>query len=410
MIASSDMPNVSRAAYEARINRLFRSHPVVGLVGPRQCGKTTLARLYARHNASAAHARDVTHFDLEDPADLALLEQPKLALEGIGGLVVIDEVQLRPELFPILRVLVDAAPRRRFLVLGSASPALLRQGSESLAGRLAFVELPPVTVAEVKDLDRLWLRGGYPRSYLARTDTESLDWRRAYISMFVERDARQLGFDIPPLQLRRLWQMLAHFHGQTLNSSELGRSLQVSHPTIRRHVDLLAGAYMLRELPPWHENIQKRQVKAPKLYVRDSGLLHTLLGCETRAKVLRHPKLGASWEGFALEAVVRLFDAAPEEAYFWATHGDAELDLLIIQRGKRYGFEIKYTDAPHMTRSMHIALADLSLDSLTVVVPSGKPGQLAERVRVTPLPALIAERAAQEGRRAKAPPSTAARR
>ena len=396
------MPTVLRGAYEARIDRLFGSHPVVGLVGPRQCGKTTLARLYARHYArGGARVRAVTHFDLEDPADLALLEHPKLALEGLSGLVVIDEVQLRPELFAILRVLVDSAPRRRFLVLGSASPALLRQGSESLAGRLAFIELPPFTAAEVTGLDRLWLRGGYPRSYLARTDTESLDWRRAYISTFVERDARQLGFDIPPMQLRRLWQMLAHYHGQTLNSSELGRSLQVSHPTIRRHVDVLAGAYMIRELRPWYENIQKRQVKAPKLYVRDSGLLHTLLGCDARADLLRHPKLGASWEGFALETVVRLFDAAPDETYFWATQGNAELDLLVMQRGQRHGFEIKYTDAPRMTRSMHIALADLALDSLTLVVPSGKPGQLEERVRVMPLPALIAERATPKGRRAK---------
>ncbi len=395
------MSTVSRGAYEARIDRLFGSHPVVGLVGPRQCGKTTLARLYGRHYGSSG-ARSVTHFDLEDPADLALLENPKLALEGLSGLVVIDEVQRRPELFAILRVLVDAAPRRRFLVLGSASPALLQQGSESLAGRLAFVELPPFTVAEAKDLDRLWLRGGYPRSYLARNEDESADWRSAYISTFVERDAYQLGFNIPAQQLRRLWQMLAHYHGQTLNSSELGRSLQVSHTTIRRHLDLLAGAYMVRELPPWHENIQKRQVKAPKLYVRDSGLLHTLLGCDKRVQLLRHPKLGASWEGFALEGVLKLFDAAPEEAYFWATQGDAELDLIVMQRGERHGFEIKYTDAPRLTRSMHIALADLSLDSLTVVVPSGKAGQLAERVRVVPLPELVAERAVSKVKKRRA--------
>lgn len=385
------MKPVSRGSYEDRIDRLFGSHPIVGLVGPRQCGKTTLARLYAKHYASRG-TRVVTHFDLEDPADLALLEHPKLALEGLSGLIVIDEVQRRPDLFSVLRVLVDASPGRRFLVLGSASPALLQQGSESLAGRLAFVELPPFTIAEAKDSERLWVRGGFPRSYLARNERESMDWRRAYISTFVERDARQLGFNIPPLQLRRLWQMLAHYHGQTLNSSELARSLQVSHTTIRRHVDLLAGAYMLRELPPWHENIQKRQVKAPKLYVRDSGLLHALLGCETRAQLLRHPKLGASWEGFALEAVIRLFDAAPHEAYFWATQGDAELDLLLIQQGKRHGFEIKYTDAPRMTRSMHIALADLALDSLTVVVPAGKTGQLAERVRMVSLAQLAAER------------------
>jgi predicted AAA+ superfamily ATPase len=389
---------VSRGAYEARIERLFASHSVVGLVGPRQCGKTTLARLYAQHYRRR-DARAVTHFDLEDPSDLALLEHPKLALEGLSGLVVIDEVQRRPDLFTTLRVLVDAAPRRRFLVLGSASPALLQQGSESLAGRLAFVELPPFTVGEAKNLDRLWLRGGYPRSYLARNESESLDWRGAYISTFVERDAHLLGFNIPALQLRRLWQMLAHYHGQTLNTSELGRSLQVSHTTIRRHLDLLSGAYMVRELPPWHENIQKRQVKAPKLYVRDSGLLHALLGCDTRVQLVRHPKLGASWEGFALEAVLRLFDVAPEEAYFWATQGDAELDLLVMQHGERHGFEIKYTDAPRLTRSMHVALADLSLDSLTVVVPGGKVGRLAERVRVLPLSQLVAERAAPKVRR-----------
>jgi predicted AAA+ superfamily ATPase len=394
------MTLVARRAYEARIDRLFASHPVVGLVGPRQCGKTTLAREYGRHQRGPGGA-PVTHFDLEDPADLALLEHPKLALEGLSGLVVIDEVQRRPDLFAVLRVLVDAAPRRRFLVLGSASPALLQQGSESLAGRLAFVELPPFTVAEAKNLERLWLRGGYPRSYLARNESESLDWREAYISTFVERDAYQLGFNIPSLQLRRLWQMLAHHHGQTLNTSELGRSLQVSHTTIRRHLDLLAGAYMMRELPSWHENIRKRQVKAPKLYVRDSGLLHALLGCDARAQLLRHPKLGASWEGFALEAVLRLFDAAHDEAYFWATQNDAELDLLLMQRGKRHGFEIKYTDAPRLTRSMHVALVDLALDSLTVVVPAGKVGRLADRVRVMPLPDLIAERAAGGPRRSK---------
>jgi hypothetical protein len=360
----------------------------VGVLGPRQCGKTTLAREYSAAFGKRRGAV-VTHFDLENPADLALLERPRFALEGLRGLIVLDEVQRRPDLFPVLRVVVDSAPRgTRFLILGSASPALLQQGSESLAGRLAFMELSPFTAAEAPDLERLWLRGGFPRSYLASSARASADWREAYVATFLERDVPSLGVRIPAQQLRRLWQMLAHHHGQTLNASELGRSLDLSYMTIRRHLDVLTDTFMMRQLQPWFENIGKRQVKAPKVYVRDSGLLHSLLGCKDRASLLHHPKLGASWEGFALEAIIRLHDATASESFFWATHADAEIDLLLVRDGRRDGFEFKFTDAPRATRSMHVALAELRLDSLTVVTPGGKAGALSDGIRTASLAEL----------------------
>lgn len=375
-----------RTSYLRRITELFRVHRVVAILGARQCGKTTLARQFVRRLKSSS-AR--TLLDLEDPTQLALLENPKLALGELRGLIVLDEIQRRPDLFPFLRVLVDEERKdRRFLILGSASRDLIRQGSESLAGRIAFIELPPFSWPEVKDLRRLWVRGGFPRSYLARSRGASFEWRKAYITTFLERDIPALGINVPPAALRRFWMMLAHYHGQILNLSELGRSLAVADTTIRRYLDVLTGTFMVRQLQPWFENIGKRQVKSPKIYLRDSGILHALMGPQDEQALRTHPKLGASWEGFALEQVLNVLQAAPEETYFWATHGGAELDLLVFHKGKRLGFEFKYTDSPRLTPSMKTAREDLHLDELTVIHPGKERFPLAEGIRAVGLEAF----------------------
>ncbi|MSP26059.1 MAG: ATP-binding protein [Myxococcales bacterium] len=345
------------------VARALRRSPVVALVGARQVGKTTLAR-------SIARGKNATWFDLEDAMDLARLEHPMLALGPLRGLVVIDEIQRLPGLFPTLRVLVDRGPKsRRFLVLGSAAGDLLGQTSESLTGRVAYIELSPFSIAEAANSERLWLRGGYPRAFLEKSDRQAFAWLRDYLSTFLERDVPSLGLRISAPALRRFWMMLAHTHGQTLNASELGRSLELSDKTVRHYVDVLAQAFMVRQLLPWHENLSKRQVKAPKIYVKDSGLLHELLSIHTRRALDVHPKLGASWEGFALENVIRALQLRTEECFFWATHADAELDLLTFIGGKRFGFEFKRTAAPKVTRSMRIAMADLGLTHLYVVIP-----------------------------------------
>ena len=363
------------------IQGAFRSAPVVALLGPRQCGKTTLARLLFEKQAASR----VNYFDLEDPEDVARLVSPKLALADLNGLVVIDEIQRRPELFPVLRVLVDRPDSAaRFLVLGSASPELIRQSSESLAGRIAFLELTPFGLAEVgaAELKKLWLRGGFPRSFLAETDQLSDDWRKDYVRTFLERDIPSLGIRIPPEQMRRFWIMLAHCHGQVLNASDIGRSLGISDTTVKRHVDLLCGTFMVRRLSPYHANISKRQVKMPKIYIRDSGMLHHLFGVRTREQLLVNPKLGASWEGFALEQVANALRADPGDLYFWAVHEQAELDLLLLRDGRRLGFEIKYTDSPTLTSSMKNAMESLALDELTVVYPGDLEFRLADKVTV----------------------------
>jgi len=371
---------VEREQLVGRIRAALKRSPIVLLVGPRQCGKTTLARALARDR------RQSFYFDLENPADLAALEAPMAALEPLRGLVVLDEIQRRPEIFPLLRVLADRRPTRaRFLILGSASPELLRQSSETLAGRVEHVEMAGFDLAEVGEENgqRLWVRGSFPRSYLARTLEASRTWREDLIRTFLERDIPQMGVRLPPLTLRRFWTMIAHYHGQTWNGSEIGRSLGVSDMTTRRYLDLLTGAYMVRQLPPWHENLRKRQVKAAKVYVRDSGLLHALLGLDSHRQILSHPKCGASWEGFALEELLRAI--RPREAYFWGVHAQAELDLFLLHRGKRLGFEIKYSDAPSLTRSMHIALDALRLDHLVVIYPGKRRYRLAEQVEACPL-------------------------
>ncbi|MDE0420667.1 MAG: ATP-binding protein [Gammaproteobacteria bacterium] len=373
---------MDRHRFLERIETLFRSHPAVGILGPRQCGKTTLARDYLKTSGR----RWVHYFDLEDPEDLARLDDARLTLSPLRGLVVIDEIQRRPELFPLLRVLVDRrAPSQRYLILGSASRELIRQSSESLAGRIAYVELPPFTSTETSPLQRLWLRGGFPRSWLARSNADSMNWRKAYIATFLERDVPALGIDMAPGAMRRLWLMLAHAHGHVLNASDLGRSMDTSQPTIRRYLDLLSGTFTMRALPPWHANIRKRQVKSPKVFFRDSGILHALLDLPDMAALRGHPAVGASWEGFALEQVTHIVGASTEESYFWRTHTGAELDLLIVRGRERLAFEFKYSSAPKATRSMYSALDDLGLDHLTIVCPVASTYALSSQITVTNL-------------------------
>ena len=352
---------------------------MVVLYGPRQCGKTTLAR-------QIAGAEGNEFFDLEDSVSQRRLTEPMLALQALRGLVVIDEVQRQPDLFPILRVLADRKPLpARFLILGSASPELLRQSSESLAGRLGLVEMGGFDLSEVapRDLRRLWWRGRFPRAFLAKTEATCRSWQENFIQTFLERDVRQFGVQIPPVSLRRLWMMLAQYHGQIWNASEIARSLGESYKTVDRHLDILAGALMLRRLQPWHANLGKRQIKSPKVYIRDTGLLHTLLGVPSFRFLEGHPKLGASWEGFVVEEILSLVGA--RNAYFWATQSGAELDLLLQVGGARYGVEIKYSDAPGTTKSMRIALDDLELRHLFVVYPGKEAYELDKRITVVPL-------------------------
>lgn len=377
---------MQRDAFLGQVAQRLKIVPVVALLGPRQCGKTTLARQFA------ASQPEVHFFDLEDPTDLAALENPKLALQSLSGLVVLDEIQRLPDLFPVLRVLVDRPEAAsRFLILGSASRDLIRQSSETLAGRISYLELTPFQLGEVGAAawESLWERGGFPRSFLGDDATASWQWRKDYGATFLERDLSVLGIGIPPQSLRRFWQMLAHCHGQLVNFSELGRSFGVADTTVRRYLGVLEATFMVRLLRPWHENLGKRQVKAPKVYLRDSGMYHTLLGIRSLEELRRHPKLGPSWEGFALEEVVRHLCADPEEVYFWATHSGAELDLLVLQDGRRLGFEIKYTDRPRLTRSMRTAAEVLKLDHLSVLHPGDGSFPLAENIRAVGLRNLL---------------------
>ena len=370
------------------------------LVGPRQVGKTTLAR-------DLVPAGSPNYFDLEDARVEAQFAAPLTALENRRGLVVIDEVQRAPELFKTLRVLLDRERSpAKFLLLGSASPALLRQSSESLAGRVEVHEIGGFTLDETGPgkLPQLWQRGGFPRSYLARSDESSRQWRASFLRMFLERDLPQLGISVAATSMRRFWTMLAHYHGQIWNAAEPARSLGVNESTVRRYLDWLTQTYMVRQLAPWHENIGKRQVKAPKIYFRDTGLLHELLGIRDSASLRAHPKSGASWEGFALEQALRMIE--PDEAYFWATYAGAELDLLMFKDGKRYGVEFKRADAPGLTRSMTTALADLKLEHLSVVYPGSRHYALAERISVVPASELGGNEAAAlitPARRRRAP-------
>lgn len=368
---------VPRTAQDLVTTALGR-FPVVTIVGPRQCGKTTLARQLVSSDSA-------NYFDLEDPVSLARLENPRTALQELAGLVVIDEVQRRPDLFPVLRVLVDRDDNpARFLVLGSAGPDLLRQSSESLAGRVEYIELGGFGVDEIgaARMPRLWLRGGFPLSFLADTDAESAGWRRAFLRTFVERDLPQFGAALGVPALHRLLAMLAHCHGQILNVAGLATALEVAQATVRRYVDLLEHLFLLRQLRPWRENLRKRQVKRPKVYLRDAGLYHQLIGVGTMDALQLHPRIGASWEGFILEKVIA--ESAPDEVYFWATHNGAELDLLLLTQGRRIGVEIKRVDAPRRSRSMIVAVNDLRLDALYVVYPGDKKYAIDERTVAVP--------------------------
>jgi predicted AAA+ superfamily ATPase len=381
---------MERPGFLAKIDFEFEVHPVVAILGPRQCGKTTLASMYAERLSN----EPVTRFDLEDPAHLARLQTPKLALADLAGLVIIDEIQRSPELFPVLRVLVDRPSKpSRFLVLGSASRDLIRQSSESLAGRVGYIELTPFLLAEVgaASMQPLWVRGGFPRSFLAASEQISLAWRMAFVSTFLERDIPALGISIPPQAMRRMWTMLAHYHGQMLNASELGRSFGAADTTIRRYLDLLCSTFMVRRLPPWFENIKKRQVKTPKIYIRDSGLLHALLGIDDWDALFFHPKLGPSWEGFVIEAIIAHHEAVDGEYYFWSTHSGPEVDLLIAKNDLRFAYEIKHTDSPKLTQSMVVAEKALTPDGFQVVFPGSESFPLSETISAVGLSALIAQ-------------------
>lgn len=378
---------VERSRELTTLHGLLRRHPVVAIIGARQVGKTTLARALVRRESRPTHL-----FDLENPEDQARLSEPMLALKSLKGLVVIDEIQRHPGLFDVLRVLADR-PRHpcRFLVLGSAAPELLRQTSETLAGRIAYHQLSGLALDEVGigSLGRLWRRGGLPASFLARSESTSFEWRRGFVRTFVERDLPQLGVNVSSATMRRFWAMLAYYHGQVWNASEFGRSFGVADTTVRGYLDRLTSALVVRQLAPWHENIAKRQVRSPKVYVSDSGLLHTLLNLRNAEDLEVHPKSGASWEGFVIDQLIRRLGVEANECYFWATHAGAELDLLVVRGRQRLGFEVKRTAAPAMTRSAHIALEDLKLHRLDILHAGDHSFALAERVRAVAASRLL---------------------
>jgi uncharacterized protein len=374
---------IDRLSDLSLVRAALRRSRVVALLGPRQCGKTTLARQFVPPDS-------LNYFDLEDPQSLARLSEPDIALRPLRKLVVIDEIQRRPNLFPLLRVLADRVPLpSRFLILGSASTDLLRQSSETLAGRLETVPLEGFRLSDLgaSTQNRHWLRGGFPLAYTPSRESDSVCWRRQFLQTFLERDIPQLGIEIPAIALRRFWNMVAHYHGQIWNAAELARALAVNESTVRRYLDLMAGVFMVRQLAPWFENLGKRQVKSPKVYVRDSGLLHSLLGITNRRDLEYHPKVGASWEGYAVEEVLKSF--RPDEAYYWATYNGAELDLLLFKNGRRIGIECKRADAPALTPSMRTALADLRLDYLYVLYPGDKTYALDKKVEVMPLAKFV---------------------
>ncbi len=374
---------IKRSLLLTKLQTALRRSRVVALTGPRQCGKTTLAREFV-------DPQSLNYFDLEDPVSLARLGEPMTALSGLKGIVVIDEIQRKPELFPVIRVLADRKPlAARFLILGSASPDLLRQSSESLAGRIEMISMAGFALREVgvDALMRHWLRGGLPLSFLARTERDSVSWRKNFVQTFLERDLGQLGIRVPATTMLRFWTMVAHNHGQIWNGSEIARSLAISESSARRYIDLLTELFMVRQLQPWHANLKKRQVKSPKLYLRDSGLLHHLLGIRSDNELLTHPKLGASWEGYVVEEVIRSLE--PDEQYFWATHNGAEIDLILLKDGKKYGVECKRMDAPKLTPSMRTAIDQLKLCQVSVIYPGTQLYELAPRILAVPLRSVV---------------------
>jgi hypothetical protein len=370
---------IPRLVYQKQLERAIGRNPVVALIGPRQCGKTTLARQIVPSD----HAN---FFDLEDPVVAGLMENPMTALQNLRGVVVVDEAQREPRLFPVLRVLADRPGNpATFLILGSASPELSRQSAESLAGRVEIIEMQGFGSGEVGStgIDLLWQRGGFPRSFLAANDTDSFDWRKNFIRTFLERDLAALGFGMSPAVMGRFWTMLAHYHAQVWNGSEIAASMGIAPNTARAYLDALEQTFMIRRLLPWRANLGKRLVKTPKIYFRDSGIFHALSGVRSADDLLTHPKLGASWEGFALEEILRAHQ--PDEAYFYAVHSSCELDLLMVLQGRKVGVEFKRADAPALTRSMKIAFADLQLDELWVVYPGQRSYPLGDKITVRPL-------------------------
>lgn len=365
--------NIDRDEIMTRISQF----PVTAILGPRQCGKTTIA-----HQLEFDH-----YFDLENPRDMVSLEQPQLTLEDLTGLIVIDEIQRIPDLFPLIRYLVDNNPRQKYLILGSASRDLIRQSSESLAGRIAYFYMGGFRIHDIGTtaIKKLWFRGPLPDSFTPDHDKQSRLWRENYISTFLEKDIPQLGINIPARTLRRFWNMLAHYHGQVLNYAELGRSFGISDMTVRKYIDILEGTFMVRLLQPWHVNIGKRVVKSPKVYLRDSGIFHSLMNIDSPEQLYSHPKLGASWEGFALECVCRAVNKPEGELYFWRIHSGSELDLFWQQGGKNWGVEFKYATAPGLSRSMNIVSKDLQIEHLWVIYPGDKTYPLSEKITALPL-------------------------
>jgi len=376
---------MERKFYLELIKNRFDVVPICAILGARQVGKTTLARQFA-----AEQPQKFEFFDLENPKHLMSLDNPLTTLEKYyDRIVVIDEIQRKPDLFPILRVLVDDPIKKyQFLILGSASRDLIRQSSETLAGRISYIELPPFTIMETHDSDKLLIRGGFPRSYLASSDEASFTWRQDYISTFLERDLPSFGFHIAPESMHKFWMMLCFYHGQIFNAKEISKSLMISDKTASSYIEILAGTFMIRILQPWFENIKKRQVRSPKIYFRDSGIFNALSSIYSIYELAKNPKIGALWEGFALEQIIDCFQIRPEDCYFWATQNDAELDLLIFKNGKRIGFEFKYTDYPKITKSMHIALQDLHLDHLYLVFPGNISFPLHEKMTACGLDVL----------------------
>lgn len=370
---------IKREHYLKVVAAAVKRSAITAILGPRQCGKTTLAREFTRN-------RKAHHFDLESPPDRARLQNAELALGPLEGTIVIDEVQVMPELFPVLRVLVDnPSCKAKYLILGSASPYIVRNVSESLAGRVEFVELSGFDLRETggDHWKKLWTRGGYPRSFLAKSDIDSVAWREGFIKTFLERDIPQLGISISAAAMRRFWMMLAHYHGQVWNASEISRAMGLSDKTVRSYLDILTGTFMIRQLQPWHENISKRQIRSPKIYFRDTGLLHNLLGLNDIHSLLGHPRVGASWEGFAIEQVLQR--VRPAEAFFWGTHTGNEIDLFLIHNGKKYGFEIKFSGTPGSTKSMHLALEDLQLEHIWIIHPGRHSYPVHDKITVLPI-------------------------
>jgi len=362
------------------IHFAFEVTPCVAILGPRQCGKTTEAREYARLQHDMAPQN---YFDLENARDIERLRDPLLTLSQLNGLIVIDEIQLHPNLFQTLRVLIDDKSRKqRYLILGSASRELIRQTSESLAGRISYIEMGPFSYMETGEQNQTWIRGGFPLSYLAKNEEISFAWRRAYIKTYLEQDIPNLGIQIAPENLRRFWMMLAQSQGSVFNASDIGRSLGLTHKTIQHYADILTGTFMVRQLKPWYENISKRQVKSPKIYIRDTGIFHTLLDIKNHAELLVNQKIGASWESFVLEQMIRFHSALSEDCYFWASHQGAELDLLIIKGGKRLGFEVKFNSSPRLTKSMQVVMENLSLNQLHVIYPGNVDYPLTKDISV----------------------------